>query len=204
MDARGEIYWSPTGNPRRKIYLDESAGVAVQDIWLDCRDAHNQNIAISGYPTEKTPSLLSRIIQASSNEGDIVLDCFSGSGTTLNVASHLGRRWMGVDNSREAIAATLRRFAKGLELMGDFVNKPGSADKDEELAAILPLFGADDLQKSFPKALTHHRAIKILVCSPKSLITVNCMIYLGNGWNGLARQRFLNFPKRRRHTGLKQ
>jgi len=160
MDARGEIYWSPTGNPRRKIYLDESAGVAVQDIWLDCRDAHNQNIAISGYPTEKNPSLLSRIIQASSNEGDIVLDCFSGSGTTLNVASHLGRRWIGVDNSREAIAATLRRFAKGLELMGDFVNKPVSADKDDESAALLPLFGAEDLQKSFPKALTHHRAIK--------------------------------------------
>ena len=53
MDARGEIYWSPTGNPRRKVYLENSAGVPLQDLWLDCRDAHNQNIKVTGYPTEK-------------------------------------------------------------------------------------------------------------------------------------------------------
>jgi adenine-specific DNA-methyltransferase len=142
MDARGEIYWSPTGNPRRKIFLDESNGVAVQDIWLDYRDAHNQNIAVSGYPTEKNSALLTRIIEASSNEGDLVLDCFSGSGTTLHVASQLGRRWIGVDNSREAIAATLRRFGKGLEPMGDFVNKPvfTEPEEDESSATSLPLF----------------------------------------------------------------
>lgn len=123
MDAREEIYWSPTGNPRRKVYLDESEGVAVQDIWLDYRDAHNQNIDITGYPTEKNPSLLARIIQASSNPGDLVLDCFSGSGTTLAIASQLERYWLGIDNSIEAISTTLRRFAKGLEPMGDFVER---------------------------------------------------------------------------------
>lgn len=121
MDARGEIYWSPNMNPRRKIYYDTSDGVAVQDIWLDFRDAHNQNIEITGYPTEKNPALLARIINASSNPGDIVLDCFAGSGTTLAVAAQLGRKWIGIDNSVEAIATTLRRFAKGLEPMGDFV-----------------------------------------------------------------------------------
>ena len=77
MDARGEIYWSPTGNPRRKVYLDQSAGVPIQDIWPEFRDAHNQNIAVSGYPTEKNPHLLARLIEASSNSGDLVLDCFS-------------------------------------------------------------------------------------------------------------------------------
>lgn len=123
MDARGEIYWSPNGNPRRKVYYDTSSGVAVQDIWLDCRDAHNQNIEITGYPTEKNPALLARIIKASSNPGDLVLDCFSGSGTTLAVASQLKRKWIGIDNSVEAIETTLRRFAKGLEPMGDFVSK---------------------------------------------------------------------------------
>ncbi|MGH7890159.1 MAG: site-specific DNA-methyltransferase, partial [Thermodesulfobacteriota bacterium] len=92
MDAKGEIYWSPTGNPRRKVYLEESNGIPVQDIWLEFRDAHNQNIKITGYPTEKNPGLLYRIIEASSNPGDLVLDCFSGSGTTLTVASHLNRR----------------------------------------------------------------------------------------------------------------
>lgn len=70
MDAQGEIYWSPSGNPHRKIYLDESEGVPVQDIWLDFKDAHNQNIKITGYPTEKNPNLLAWIIRASSNEGD--------------------------------------------------------------------------------------------------------------------------------------
>jgi adenine-specific DNA-methyltransferase len=143
MDARGEIYWSPTGNPRRKIYLDQSEGVPVQDLWLDFRDAHNQNIEVSGYPTEKNADLLKRIIQASSNPGDWVLDCFSGSGTTLSVASQLERRWIGVDNSPEAIGATLRRFAKGLEPMGDFVNK---VEKENivDVGYTLPLFGTDE------------------------------------------------------------
>ncbi len=159
MDARGEIYWSPTGNPRRKVYLDESPGTAVQDLWLDCRDAHNQNIAISGYPTEKNSSLLMRIIEASSNKGDLVLDCFSGSGTTLNAASHLGRHWIGVDNGREAIATTLRRFGKGLELMGNFVNKPSFTEDDEQASAILPLFASDHSQKQLPKVPAPHRAI---------------------------------------------
>ena len=123
MDARGEIFWSANGNPRRKVYLDESPGVGVQDIWLDFRDAHNQNIRITGYPTEKNPELLSRIVNASSNPGDLVLDCYCGSGTTLAVASRLGRRWIGVDNSLEAIRTTLQRFAVGTKPMGDFVSQ---------------------------------------------------------------------------------
>lgn len=136
MDARGEIYWSPTGNPRRKIYLDQSDGVPVQDIWTEFRDAHNQNIRVTGYPTEKNPALLARIIEASSNPGDLVLDCFSGSGTTLEVAHHLDRRWIGVDNSAEAIRTTLARFARGSEPMGDFVRREegdhaGGTDGDD-------------------------------------------------------------------------
>ncbi len=121
MDMRGEIYWSSSGNPRRKIYLDESEGVAVQDIWFNFRDTRNQNVQTTGYPTEKNPQLLERIIQASSNPGDLVLDSFCGSGTTLAVADMLGRRWIGMDNSSEAISATLRRFVFGTERIGDFV-----------------------------------------------------------------------------------
>ncbi len=131
MDARGEIYWSPTGNPRRKVYFDTSDGIPTQDIWLDFRDAHNQNIGITGYPTEKNPALLKRIIAASSNEGDLVLDCFSGSGTTLAVASELKRRWIGIDNSAEAIKTTLYRFANGLVPMGDFVSKYTASHREE-------------------------------------------------------------------------
>ncbi len=129
MDARGEIYWSPTGNPRRKVYLENSAGVPLQNIWMDMRDAHNQNIHITGYPTEKNPALLARIIKASSNSGDIVMDCYAGSGTTLSVASSLGRRWIGIDKSDEAIKTILRRFEVGTERMGDFVN--GNSQPDQ-------------------------------------------------------------------------
>lgn len=137
MDKRGEIYWSANGNPRRKIYLDNSGGIPIQDLWLDCRDAHNQNIRITGYPTEKNPDMMARIIEASSNPGDLVLDCFSGSGTTLAAASSLGRRWIGIDNSAEAIATTLRRFASGTKRMGDFVARraeQGMKSKEELLS----------------------------------------------------------------------
>ena len=152
MDARGEIYWSPTGNPRRKIYLDQSNGVPVQDIWMEFRDAHNQNIRITGYPTEKNSAMLARIIAASSDTGDLVLDCFSGSGTTLEAAHRMGRRWIGVDNSPEAIRTTLARFASGVAPMGDFVStdddvqgkhkrhKLNGANDDD----FLPLPGLDD------------------------------------------------------------
>lgn len=139
MNARGEIFWSANGNPRRKIYLDQSEGVPVQDLWLDYRDAHNQNIRITGYPTEKNPLLLHRIIEASSNPGDWVLDCFSGSGTTLDVAHRLGRHWLGIDHSPEAIKATLARFANGLEPMGDFVNKLEAAPRADEEEPTLPM-----------------------------------------------------------------
>ena len=123
LDEKGDIYWSPTGNPRRKVYLDESKGIPVQDIWLDVKDAHNQNVKITGYPTEKPLKLLERILLASSNPGSLVLDCFSGSGTTLDVASKTGRRWLGIDRSSEAIRTTLDRFKHGLQPMGDYVKR---------------------------------------------------------------------------------
>ncbi len=146
MDARGEIYWSPTGNPRRKIYLDESKGIPIQDIWLDVKDAHNQNIKITGYPTEKPAELLQRIIEASSNPGDLVLDCFAGSGTTLGVASELKRAWIGIDNSLEAITTILQRFSKGLERMGDFVNTLPPKHLQQKA---LPLFQETDVINDF-------------------------------------------------------
>ncbi|WP_427162520.1 site-specific DNA-methyltransferase [Aliinostoc sp. HNIBRCY26] len=133
MDARGEIYWSPTGNPRRKVYLDNSKGIPVQDIWLDFKDAHNQNIKITGYPTEKNSEMMKRIILASSNPGDIVLDAFSGSGTTIAVAEELERQWIGIDNSLLAIETTVHRLARGTEAMGDFIKINGMQSKQQSL-----------------------------------------------------------------------
>lgn len=128
MDANGEIYWSSNGNPRRKVYFDSSAGVPVQDIWLDYIDVNNQNTLITGYPTEKNINMLRRIIEASSNKGDIVLDCFAGSGTTLVAAEELGRQWIGVDIGDESIRTIKHRFQNGSKPMGDYTKKKESTD----------------------------------------------------------------------------
>jgi adenine-specific DNA-methyltransferase len=123
LDANGEIFWSSNGNPRRKVYIDQSGGTSIQDIWTEFRDAHNQNVHITGYPTEKNIELIKRIIEASSNPGDMVLDCFAGSGTTLMAADMMNRTWIGIDNSPEALRTMLYRFVHGTEPMGDFVGK---------------------------------------------------------------------------------
>lgn len=123
MDAKGEIFWSSNGNPRRKVYLDQSKGIPVQDIWLDFLDVNNQNTSITGYPTEKNLDMLKRIIEASSKPGDLVLDCFAGSGTTLVAANELGRQWIGVDIGDESIRVIQERFIKGTKPLGDYVIK---------------------------------------------------------------------------------
>jgi adenine-specific DNA-methyltransferase len=121
LDAAGEIYWSPSGNPRRKVYFDRSKGIPVQDIWMNFKDAHNQNIHITGYPTEKNIDLVLRLLTATTNPGDLVLDCYCGSGTTLEAAAMLGRRFIGIDAADAAIKATVKRLAQGRSAMGDFV-----------------------------------------------------------------------------------
>lgn len=121
MDAKGEIYWSSNGNPRRKVYLDQSKGVPVQDIWLDYLDVNNQNTCLTGYPTEKNLDMLKRIVETSSNPGDLVLDCFAGSGTTLVAAEELGRQWIGVDIGDESIKIIQDRFVNGTKPLGDYV-----------------------------------------------------------------------------------
>lgn len=140
MDRNGEIYWSQNGNPRRKVYLDRSNGVPVQDIWLDYLDVNNQNTLITGYPTEKNLDMLKRIVETSSRPGDLVLDCFAGSGTTLVAAEELGRQWIGVDIGDEAIATITDRFKNGSKPMGDYVKKKAK----QQMA--MALFGDNDLE----------------------------------------------------------
>lgn len=130
LDEAGEIYWSPNGNPRRKVYLDQQKGISAQDIWLDYKDAHNQNIKITGYPTEKNLDLLLRIVSASSDKGDLVLDAFAGSGTTLEAATRLERRWIGIDNSELAINTIVERFEKGTSKMGTFAQTKNNSTQE--------------------------------------------------------------------------
>ena len=148
MDARGEIYWSSNGNPRRKVYLDQSNGVPVQDIWLDYLDVNNQNTLITGYPTEKNIDMLKRIIETSSRPGDLVLDCFAGSGTTLVAAEELGRQWIGVDIGDEAISTIIDRFKHGSKPMGDYVKKKPK----QQLA--MAIFGDEDFEEDDAESMT--------------------------------------------------
>lgn len=137
LDAAGEIYWSPNGNPRRKIYFDRSKGIPVQDIWMQFKDAHNQNIRVTGYPTEKNIDLVKRLIAATTNPGDLVLDCYCGSGTTLEAAAELGRRFIGIDAADAAIKATAKRLSEGRAAMGDFVGVRHQRKSNADVSATL-------------------------------------------------------------------
>lgn len=108
LDAQGLIEWSKTGNPRKIIYADDVVGNGKkrQDIW-DFKDSPYPD-----YPTQKNEDMIRTIVEASSNSNDIILDCFSGSGTTLVCAEKTGRRWIGIDMSEVAIQATLQRLMK--------------------------------------------------------------------------------------------
>ena len=108
LDNLGLVEWSKSGNPRKKIYADEviARGKKRQDIW-DFKDPQ-----YSQYPTEKNIDLLKTIISASSKKDDIVLDAFSGSGTTLIASELLGRKWIGIDESKHAIDITTKRLSE--------------------------------------------------------------------------------------------
>lgn len=103
LDEQGDIEWSANGNPRIKKYADEHKGKRIQDIWK-FKDPQNPI-----YPTEKNMEMIKRIIAQSSDENSIVLDCFAGSGTTLECANNLGRKWIGVDNSNVAVDKIKKR-----------------------------------------------------------------------------------------------
>jgi len=106
LDKNGLIEWSSTGNPRKRIYADDviAAGAKMQDIWL-FKDPQKPK-----YPTEKNMDMLKTIITASSNVGDIVMDAFCGSGTTLVASQELNRYFIGMDSSKEAISICKKRL----------------------------------------------------------------------------------------------
>jgi DNA modification methylase len=104
------IYHSNTGVPCYKRYFDEMPGVPLQDIWTDINPALATERL--GYPTQKPEALLERIIKASSNEGDLVLDPFCGCGTTIAVAQSLKRKWIGIDITYLAIDVIKKRLEK--------------------------------------------------------------------------------------------
>ena len=106
-----KIFWTRNGVPRFKKFIDESPGMPASDLWADIQALRSWHKAEdTGYSTQKPEALLERIINASSNEGDLILDCFAGSGTTAAVAERLGRRWITCDLGRFAVHTTRKRL----------------------------------------------------------------------------------------------
>ncbi|MCK4830085.1 site-specific DNA-methyltransferase, partial [bacterium] len=107
---QGKIDFYSGSQPQLIRYLDESVGTPVIDIWTDIYPINSQALEKLDYPTQKPEQLLERIISASSHHGNIVLDAFPGSGTTLAVAEKLGRRWIGIDCGKLAIYTIQKRM----------------------------------------------------------------------------------------------
>jgi len=103
-------YAAKSGMPRLKHFLDEMSGVSLSDFWDDIPPINSQAQERLGYPTQKPEALLERIIKASSNEGDVVLDPFCGCGTAVAAAQSLNRRWIGIDVTHLAIGLIKTRL----------------------------------------------------------------------------------------------
>lgn len=98
--------------PQLKRYLDEQRGRPLGDVWTDIAPINSQAEERIGYPTQKPVALLRRIIEASSNPGDLILDPFCGCGTTIEACQRQGRRWIGIDIAAKAVEITEQRFKK--------------------------------------------------------------------------------------------
>ena len=114
MEKQSRLVYTKNGMPNYKRYLDEMPGVPLQNDWTDIRPASRSESL--GYPTQKPEALLERIIQASSNEGDVVLDPFCGCGTAVAAAHKLGRQWLGIDVTHLAVALMKNRLKTAFDL----------------------------------------------------------------------------------------
>jgi site-specific DNA-methyltransferase (adenine-specific) len=112
LDAAGRLTWSTSGVPYLIRYLDEQKGGAMSSVWDDIPPVNSQAAERLGYATQKPEALLERIVRASSNEDETVLDPFCGCGTTVAVAQRLNRRWIGIDVTHLAIDLARRRLQR--------------------------------------------------------------------------------------------
>jgi adenine specific DNA methylase Mod len=151
LDAAGKIYYTKNRIARIKRYLDESKGLPVQDAWNDIEALRSWHKELLGYPTQKPESLLERIIQASSNEGDIILDAYCGCGTTVAVSQKLNRQWIGIDITYQSISLILKRLEDTFgKAVLETINISG-IPKDMKSAEALALKKDDRTRKEFEK-----------------------------------------------------
>jgi adenine-specific DNA-methyltransferase len=147
----GRIVFTSTGTPRLKRYLDEARGNTVEDIWTDIYDVNAVARERVGYPTQKPEALLERVLQASSRPGDLLMDCFAGSGTTPAVAEKLNRRWVACELGKVGIQVCRARLVE-MGARPFLIENVGNYQREmiylsggriyEMLKIILKLFGA--------------------------------------------------------------
>lgn len=133
IDDNRRKYRDDRSNGERQ-YLDELKGIAINDVWDDIMSFQQAATSkeITGYPTQKPEELLSRIIKASTNEGDLIMDFFGGSGTSMAVAEKLGRRWITCDLGKLAFLTMQKRIlqiqdSKSLEDKSKIYSKPAKS-----------------------------------------------------------------------------
>lgn len=145
LESQGLLAYSANGVPRFKRYVDDGPGVRLQDIWMDISPLGAHSAERTGFETQKPLALLDRIIRTSSTRGDIVLDPFSGSGTTAAAAEGLQRSWVVMDNSLLAASLTLSRVRQvaGLRVPIQLQGFPSTPAEAKSLQARDPLaFGS--------------------------------------------------------------
>jgi DNA modification methylase len=120
IDNNMVVQSKPGSVPERKQYLEGGKGIPLQSLWADIVEINPMAAERLGYPTQKPVALLERIISASSNEGDVVLDPFCGCGTTIDAAQRLGRKWIGIDVTYIAVDLIEKRL---LHAFGQSINK---------------------------------------------------------------------------------
>ena len=138
LDEAGYISWpiKKGGVPRLKQYADEMPGLTLQSVWIDVPPISAQSSERLGYPTQKPLALLERIISASSNKGDVILDPFCGCGTAVHAAQNLKREWIGIDITHLAISLIEKRIkdAFGARCRFEVKGAPGDIDGARDLA----------------------------------------------------------------------
>jgi site-specific DNA-methyltransferase (adenine-specific) len=133
LEAEGRIY-TDSRVPRLKRYLDKLPGQAIHDLWADISAINSQATERLGYPTQKPQELLERIISASSNEGDIVLDPFCGCGTAVVAAQKLNRKWIGIDVTHLAINLMRNRLHDSFGIKPEVIGEPADVEGARALA----------------------------------------------------------------------
>ncbi|MBI4929440.1 MAG: site-specific DNA-methyltransferase [Bacteroidetes bacterium] len=135
FEKQGKIYLTKNGNKRLIRFLDEEKGEALGDMWVDIPEVNSQAKERVNYPTQKPEELLERAINASSNQNDLVLDCFCGSGTTATVSEKLNRRWITCDLGRFAIHTARKRFLEIKDVKPFVVQNLGKYERQQWVQA---------------------------------------------------------------------